>query len=52
MKNTHSRLAVTEPYKHYSGKTADSRSEKKLIHRHERHRVKQTLHKGIWDIEE
>lgn len=44
-------LKVVESYKHYTGKTSHTRQQKRLIHRHERHKAKQCLQKGIWEFE-
>jgi hypothetical protein len=52
MKNHMNADAITKPYTHVHGKTADSRTDKRIIHRHERHRVKQHLQKVMWEADE
>jgi hypothetical protein len=52
MKSNMNTSAITKPYTHVHGKAADSRMEKRMIHRHERHRVKQHLQKIMWEAEE
>jgi hypothetical protein len=47
-KNQMPLIRLTETYKHYSGKTSETKYDKRHTHRHERHLAKRMLQNFSW----